>query len=329
MTTNERISNAGPKSSTIKKKGSEITAAPYYGRLYKMSLDSGKAPTAVTNTAVLNSYAGTGVTGSGTSVLVTYGTSSSDATKIGGLQSFTKANLTSGTLQQRYDARSVVVDPSDVSKAYVIAGPTVGAPTSSAVYTYNSAANAAPASTYTVGGNTTAESKSSVVAGNTLMLASTGSGGFKVLCKATGATLATVAAPTFTGIPASKSVVNSVAAVPGYLFSANGEAGVNVYTLKKTATTVLGISTPAYLGTNYCQGIVVTYLGRFALDSDNNDATYVNAELSANSIKPVTVLNVLNIVTSRLLAVASGNKGISLINVGALDVLSAFDVNDF
>lgn len=170
------------------------------------------------------------------------------------------------------------------------------------------------------GGNSIAESKSSVQVGNTLLLASMGEQGFKVMCKSTGATLLTMNAVTVSGIASSKTVTNSVIAIPGYIFAANGEAGIYVYKFVKSSI----------LNSNYCQGVTATLVGRLALDSDNSDSTYVNAELSANALYYVPILNVANVITSKLVVVASGNKGISLINVSALNLLgNGSDVDDF
>ena len=305
---------------------SDESQLPYFGRLYKVSLDSGKAPAAVTATQILNSYAGTGVVGNGTNLLVTYGTSSTNSQLTGGVGAFSLSTLAAGASQSLYDARYVAIDPSSTTSAYVIRGPISGATTGanqSTVFKYATDANSAPPATASgtipVAGNTIAESKSTVVVGNKLLLASTGDGGFKVICKATGATLASKAAPTITGIPTTKTVTNSLAAIPGYLFVANGEAGVQVYKFKKTST----------LQSDYCAaGVTLTSVGRLALDSDNSDATYINAELSANGVKALTILNALNIVTSRLLVVASGNKGLSLLDVSGLTI-ALDDIDDF
>lgn len=295
---------------------SDTTDPTYFGRLFKIGLDGSKAPTSVSNTQVLQSYAGTGVVTSGSNLLVTYGTSVS-ASLMGGFGSFNPSTLALNGKQDLYDARSVAADPSSSANAFVLRGP--DGSNQSAVYKYaTTGLTSSPAPLAVVGGNTAPESKSTVVVGNSLILTSTGDGGFKVLCKATGATVASMPAITVAGIPAAKTVTNSLAAIPGYIFTANGEGGVNVYSFKRSNV----------LNGSYCQTLNVASLGRLKLDTDDNDGTYVNAELSANSVKSLTITNVLNVVTSRLIVVASGNKGISLLDMTGLNVAVA-DVDDF
>lgn len=292
------------------------TYLPDFARLLKISL-SALVPTAITNTVVLPSYAGTGVLVSGANIYTTSGTSTTPA-QMGGLSVVNASTLTKTSTTAIYDARAVSADPANANRIYVINGKT-DASNASSVREYDiSTGTPSLLRTIAVGGNTIPESKSGILVGNQLLIASLGDGGFKVLCKSSGATLATQAAVTVSGIPAAKTVTNSVAAIPGYLFAANGEAGVYVYKFTKTNL----------LSSNYCNGVTLSLVGRLRLDSDNSDLTYLNAELSANAIKSATILNVLNVISARFLYVASGNKGISLLNVSDVSLLSG-GVDDF
>lgn len=291
-------------------------ALPYFGRLLKISLDGLKDPGTILLNKTLPSYAGTGVAAQGTRVYVTSGTSTNSTLK-GGLSILNATDLSTIVTQPIYDARAVGVDPTNSARVFISRALDGANP--SALQEYNSDGTGTALRTINMTGNTIAESKSGMMVGNSLILASMGDQGFRVLCKATGATLATVGTVTVSGIPASRTVTNSVAAAPGYIFAANGEAGVYVYKFKKTNVLTSG----------YCNsGVTLTFLGRLALDSDNSDTTYVNGELSANSIRYTTLVNALGVITAKLLFVASGNKGVSLINISDISILSA-DVDDF
>ena len=295
----------------------DSSAYPYYGRLYKVSLSGTGDPQAVTSTATLPSYVGTSVALSGANVLTTYGTSLVSG-MMGGFATFNAATFAPVNTQQIYDARWVAVDPSNTAVSYIVTGAGNGN-AAGRTLKVNSDGSGTALATLASGGNTIAESRSTTIVGNSLVISSAGDGGFSVMCKATGLVIASKGAPTAVGsIPNANSVTNGIAAVPGFLFVANGEAGVYVYTFNKSLLA----------NTNYCQGVTLTFLGRLALSADATGTTYVNAELSANSIKAVTVLSVLNVVTARLLVIASGNKGVSLLNVTNLS-LPALAVDDF
>ncbi len=290
---------------------------PYFGRLFKISLSGTGDPQAITNTATLPSYTGTSVALSGTNVLTTYGTSLSSP-MMGGFGTFSASTLSAVNSQSIYDARWIAVDPSNAAVSYVVTGAGNGF-AAGRTLKLNSDASGTTLATLNTGGNTIAESRSTTIVGNSLVISTAGDGGLSVMCKATGALVTSKGAPTAVGsIPNANSVTNGIAAVPGYLFVANGEAGVYVYTFNKSSA----------LNSNYCQGVTLSLVGRLALSADSTGNTYVNAELSANSIKPVTILNALNVVTSRLLVIASGNKGVSLLNVTNLN-LGSLAVDDF
>jgi hypothetical protein len=292
-------------------------SAPFYGRLYKISLNGLGDPQAILSSAVLPSYTGTSVALSSGKVLTTFGTSTSSA-MMGGFKTFNASSLAPLNTQTIYDARSVAVDPSNANQAFIVTGAGNGN-SAGRTLKVNSDASGSTLATFSSGGNTIAESRSDVIVGDTLVVSSAGDGGLSVMCKATGQVIATKGAPTGVGsIPNSLTVTNGVAAVPGFLFAANGEAGVYVYTFNKSSAQ----------NSNYCQGVTLTLVGRLALSADSTATKYINAELSANSLKAVTVLNVQNIVTSRLLIVASGNKGVSLLNLTSLN-LNPLAVDDF
>lgn len=285
------------------------SSSPNFGRLYRIPLDASGNPTSIGKTVVLPSYAGTSVKVAGQRLFATSGTSL-DPSRVGGLSIFNLADLSAIKFQSLYDARSVSVHS---GQAFVVTGKR-DAGTPAGVVEYNADGSGSALRTISVGGNTIAESKSSVQVGNQLLLTSLGDQGFKVSCKATGATLAAIPAVTVPGLTTGNTVTNSVAAVPGYIFAANGEAGVYVYTFKKAVP----------LSGNYCDGVIVTLLGRLSL----NDSTYVPGELSANAVYYVPSYNLLNILVSKMVMIAAGNGGVTLLNVTNLNLFST-DVDDF
>ena len=135
-------------------------------------------------------------------------------------------------------------------------------------------------------------------------------------CKGTGASLAVVPAPVVSGIATNLTVTNSVTALPGYILAANGEAGVYVYTFQKSSI----------LNPTYCTGVTLTLLGRLSLAGSSS---YVNGELSANSVKYVPLIDVLGLISAKLVVIASGNKGVSLLNFSSLTLNGLLDVDDF
>lgn len=284
-----------------------------YARLYRVTLDANKDPAAIAVTKALASYAGTSIAMAGSSLLLTTGTST-NAPMMGGLNVLDPTTLNLTASQPLYDARGVKVDPSDATKAFVVRG-AISSSNQGAVDVFPSSGSATYTREIATGGNTIPKSHSSVQVGRSLVITSMGDQGLRVSCKATGASLATVAAPTVTGIPTAKTVTNSALAIPGYLMVANGEAGLYVYQFDKSSA----------LNTSYCQGVTLTLLGRLSLSSSG---TYVNGELSANSLTYAPFLNVANLVTSRMVMVASGNKGVSLLNMSSLTV-SLTAVDDF
>ena len=288
--------------------------APKYARVFKVNLNGAMDPASIAVTQALQSYAGTGVTMIGTKLLVTTG-ASNVAGMQGGLTALDPVTLAPGNAQLYYDARGVAADPTNAARAFVVRGAVSGA-NLGAVAEFAADVSAAPVREIATGGNSIAESKSSILVGKTLILTSLGDQGFKVSCKATGNSLASVAAPVVSGISPALTVTNSVAALPGYILAANGEAGVYVYTFQKSNL----------LNTNYCQGVSLVLLGRLSLGASGS---YINGELSANSIKYVPIFNLLNVLTAKLVTIASGNKGVSLINMSGLTVSLGTDVDDF
>lgn len=87
---------------------------------------------------------------------------------------------------------------------------------------------------YEVGGASIAESKSTLTVGSKWSLSAIGDGGFVVTCNKNGEEILKVAAPRVGGLDAEKTVTNAVIAEGGYLFAANGEAGVYAYKINKS-----------------------------------------------------------------------------------------------
>ena len=144
------------------------------------------------------------------------------------------------------------------------------------------------ARTYSLGGAVTPESKSTITSGSTMLLASIGEGGVKIVCKADAGVLASIPAPTGVGsLSNAATVSNAVTSGPGLLFVANGEAGVYVYALQTSGTSVgacAGLAAPTFLGSinfgaaisannvKYGNGVlfVATGLGGFKIISVTN-----------------------------------------------------------
>jgi hypothetical protein len=251
----------------------------------KYSVPSNLIPTTLTQTATktLGSYAGVGVLMRGSSV---YAVSGDDA--VNGGVTILDSNLNQTAFTAIQDARGISYSSLGTGDMFVIAaqpGRIVELSTAGSVVR-----------TIPLGGGVTPQSKSTITGGKTMLIATVGEGGARVVCQADHQILASISAPVISGTSASLTVTNAIAAAQGLLFVANGEAGVYVYSMKDSAPT-----------TSSCDTVSVTLLGSINLGSG----------LSANNVK----------YANGVLYVANGLGGFRLISVVSLP--SANDNTDF
>lgn len=237
----------------------------------------------------ISSYAGTGVTydTSGTKLIVTSGSN-------GGVDVFNASTMANLSSQSLADARGITYHAA-TNKYYAVKGQT------GAVQAYDTN-GAATGSALALGGATIAESKSTIVAGSTFLLATTGDGGFNVICAADMKVAATQAQFIFPNYQTANlpgptlTVTNGAAFGPGMIFTAAGEAGIRVYNFVKKS----GVSPTA------CANVDVSYMGYFDFSQ----------KLSANNLVYVNVLTTL-FTYSGVLYVADGGGGFKAVTVTA------------
>jgi hypothetical protein len=162
----------------------------------------------------LPSYAGTGIAAYGGAYYATSGDT-------GGLSRF-DASLTVSAGATIADARGVAVSPDGKTLGVVSGQP-------GAVALFDPSGT--PTTSYTLGGASIPESKSTIQMGARSILASLGDGGFAVVCAQNGAVVAAQPAVTIAGVPSASTVTNAVAAGAGLVFAADGVAGVYAYQL--------------------------------------------------------------------------------------------------
>lgn len=230
----------------------------------------------------LSSYAGTGVAydGTGTKLAITSGDNGDFAVR----NASTLASITSTGL---YDARGVTYH-AGTNKFYAVKGQT------GEVHSYD--VNGSHLSSVSLGGATIPESKSTIAAGSTFLLATTGDGGFSVICAADMGVAASQGQYVYpSGVPAALTVSNAAAFGPGMIFVAAGQAGVRVYNFTKKTTGVAPTS---------CQNVQVSYMGYFEF----------SGPLSANNLVYANVLTTFLTYTG-ILYVADGGGGFKAVTV--------------
>lgn len=219
------------------------------------------------------SYAGTGITydSTGTNLAFTSG----DTGGVNVVNSATLANISAAVGVT--DARGITYH-APTNKYYVVKGQ------SGEVMSFNS--SGAYVATTTIGGATIAQSKSTIMAGNEFLLATSGDGGFTVLCASDLGIAAQQAQFVYSnyaalGLPGPTLTVSNAAAFgPGMIFVAAGQAGVRIYNFVKKS----GVSPTA------CQNVQVSYMGYFAFSSgvSANNLAYKN--LVTNPVKYIGTL---------------------------------------
>lgn len=192
----------------------------------KTTLDSKGLLTSTKTVRTVPSFAGTGVYASSSKLYVTSGNT-------GGVSLFDLATFTLGSTVSLSDARDVAPAASG-SNIYVFQG------TPGRIQALTSSGGAI--SSISTGGAATPESKSTISLGKTTSIVSLGEAGMKVVCNSTGATLASLPAVSVQGLTADRTVTNAAVASKGMLFTANGEAGVFVYSFKQNTGTCKGVT---------------------------------------------------------------------------------------
>lgn len=237
---------------------------------------------------LLSSYAGTGITydGTGTKLALTTGDTGGVSLK----NASTLANISSYTLA---DARGITYH-AGTNRYYAVKGQT------GEVHSFD--ANGNHLSSVPLGGATIAQSKATIVAGDDFLLATTGDGGFSVICAADLGIAATQAQYVYSnyiaaGLPGPALTVSNAAAFgPGMIFVAAGQASVRVYNFVKKS----GPSPTA------CQNVQVSYMGYFEFSNT----------LSANNLAYSNILTGLFTYTG-VLYVADGGGGFKAVTVSA------------
>jgi hypothetical protein len=234
----------------------------------------------------LSSFAGTGVTydNTGANLAITTG----DA---GGVSVVNATTLVTAATYGITDARAITYNAAS-NKYFAVKGQT------GEVHSFD--VNGNHLGSVSIGGASIAHSKSSIVSGSEFILATSGNGGFSVVCASDLGIAAQQAQYQYAnyaadGLPdPTQTVSNAAAFGPGMIFVAAGQAGVRVYNFVKKS----GASPTA------CQNIEVSYMGYFDF----------NNSLSANNLVYANVLTTALTYTG-VLYVASGGGGFKAVTV--------------
>lgn len=230
----------------------------------------------------LNGYAGTDVEVENNKIFVTTGDNS-------GLYIIENEKLEVEHYLNLYDSRSVGIDKPNSS--ILVLG---GQPANISSIDYKGV----EISKHDIEGATIPESKSTIQVGSTRTLAAVGDGGAKIICNLTGEVLIHIPQPKLEGVDLSKTVTNAAAAYGNYIFLANGEAGVYVYTTKDSSNRK-----------NKCQDLEVSLLGKVNFGED----------LSANHVT----------FRHNFLFVADGLGGLKILTINRLHNFLEDEITDF
>ncbi|WP_413560599.1 hypothetical protein [Bdellovibrio sp. HCB209] len=264
------------------------------GNVQKITLDASGKLTSTVSSAFLRSassasvpaYAGVSLVQSGSYIYALSGDN-------GGLVVLNEADLTTANFTPLPNARDISFDSAN-SSLYVVTGKTSGG-TDAAVKHYDLNGGLLAAGNVTLPNAQFDDGKSTIVSGTNMQIATAGYGGARLICLtggAAGTTLGLAANPTVSGLTAAEQVANAAAFGAGYMFVANGEAGISIYS----------VNVPSIpLG---CNLVTITYLGRFSLGTDAsvNNVFYTNGYLvAATGEKGFKIIRVQTSVLSGLL----------------------------
>ena len=121
--------------------------------------------------------------------------------------------------------------------------------------------------TYTLGGATIVESKSTLQVEKKWILATTGENGFSVFCPSQNKTIFEQSPPDIERSHDETPVTNAAIAVKNFIFTANGEEGVHVYQMGKETSS------------KSCQNFELSYLGYIDL-GENLSANHISSHPS-------------------------------------------------
>ena len=237
------------------------------GNLQKITLDANGKLTSTASSVFLRSaasasvpaYAGTSVVAAGSYIYALSGNN-------GGLSILNNSDLSTVGFTALPDARDISFD-STSSSLYAVTGKTASA--ESLIKHYDLNGGALSSGNVTLSNGVIDEAKSTISTGATFQIGTNGYGGARLICLSTGAILGTAPNPTVSGLTADKTTANAAAFGAGYMFVANGEAGVTIYS----------VNTPIIL--SGCNLVTITYLGRFSLgtNASANNLFYTNGYL--------------------------------------------------
>lgn len=193
--------------------GSDNNSQPAFLRKFRLDHDDNSF-TGDVQTARLSSHAGNDVAVYGNTVAVTTGSD--------GHLSFLKADdLSNISSIQQNNLRSVNFDRRN-GTAWALKGENA----SSLHYNSEGTKQSNP---IVFGGANQDQAKSTINVGRKTLLTALNEEGVKIICKANGRLLAHVPVNNPDGLDETKAVTNSAAMHEGFLFTANGEAGVSLY----------------------------------------------------------------------------------------------------
>lgn len=251
------------------------------GNLQKITLDASGKLTSTVSSVFLRSaadanvpaYAGTSVIASGNNVYALSGNN-------GGLTILNASDLSTRSFTALPEARDITLNGAG-SSLFAVVGKTSGA--EAGIKQFDLTGTAVPAGNLTLPNAQIDEGKSTILTGNTVHIATAGFGGARLICIGSGTTLGTAVNPTVSGLTSAEQTANAATFGAGYMFVANGEAGVSIYSVN-TPLVPLG-----------CNLVTITYLGRFSLGTD----------ASVNNV----------FFTNGYLVAATGEKGFKIIKV--------------
>lgn len=248
--------------------------------LQKISLDgSGKLTSTVASVFLRRAadtnpaFAGTSVVASGNNVYALSGNN-------GGLTILNASDLSTRSFTALPEARDITINGAG-NALFAVVGKTSGA--EAGIKQFDLTGTAVPAGNLTLPNAQIDEGKSTILTGNVVHIATAGYGGARLICLSSGTTLGTAVNPAISGLTTAEQTANAATFGAGYMFVANGEAGVSIYSVN-TPLVPVG-----------CNLVTITYLGRFSLGTD----------ASVNNV----------FFTNGFLVAATGEKGFKIIKV--------------
>lgn len=196
--------------------GSDSHTEPAFLRKFKLS-EIDNSLTGDFLTARLSSHAGNDVAVSGGMVATTSGSN-------GHLSLFNTSDLSMVSSIQKNNLRSVKIDRTD-GTLWALLG-------ENGTAIHHNTAGEQQSDPIVFGGANQAQAKSTIDIGHSTMLTALNENGAKITCKSTGAELAHIRVNNPDRLDSTKAVTNAAAMYDGFLFTANGEAGVSLYVVR-------------------------------------------------------------------------------------------------